>query len=130
MKESSKDCKEIWTEFAPRRKELNWNGKSFSYGVSFNNNRTRGEFEYICGVTCNNDISIPEGMKKISIKKGRCLSVYVPSFSQMPQAYNFIFSEYNRTHPEHAIDMSADIIEKYNESYPEKNHLYICFYLK
>lgn len=130
MKNSSELCKQLWTEFAPRMKEAKWSGKDISFGISSNNNPATGEFDYICAVPIDSGAPVPEGMKKFTLKKGKCLRVFVPSLAVVHKAYEFMFSEYFPKHPEQAVDMKDDCFELYDEEYKTKNCLYLYFYLK
>lgn len=130
MKNTSEPCMQLWTEFMPRMKEAKWSGKDISFGISADNNPETGDFVYICAVPIDSGSPVPEGMKKYTLKKGKCLRALVPSLSIVEKAYQFMFSEYFPAHPEYDVDMKEASFELYDEDYKTKGSLYICFYLK
>lgn len=70
-------------------------------------------------------------MKKLSLRKGKCLYVLVPSLDEIQNAYGYMFYEYFSSHPEQLVDMNGITFELYGEDFCSKeNSFYIYFYLK
>lgn len=70
-------------------------------------------------------------MKKLSLRKGKCLRVLVPSLAEIQNAYGYMFYEYFPSHPEQPVDINGDTFELYGKDFLSKeNSFYIYFYLK
>ena len=129
MRDSQKDCPDLWEKFTPSMEELARVAEAGSFGASVNLD-ANGDFDYWAAMAVPQGAKAPSDMDCLEVKGGKYAQVVVENLANLGAAYQYMYAEWEKTQNDYRVDFTGACLEFYPKDWRDGDLVTIYVPLK
>ena len=112
MRDSQKECPDLWGKFMPSMEELASIAEDGSFGASANMDGN-GNFDYWAAMAVPQESKAPSDMNCLEVKGGKYAQAVVENLADLGAAYQYMYAEWEKTQNDYRVDFTGACLEFY-----------------